>query len=42
MFIRAAVLRHQDFEDFKYASDQDAGEAGIDTGWPEVQPRVIR
>ncbi len=42
VFIRASVLRHQDFEDLKYASDQNAAEAGIDAGWPEVQPRVIR
>lgn len=41
-FIRASVLRHQTFEDLKYLSHTAATEAGIDDGWPVVEPRIIR
>jgi type II secretory pathway component GspD/PulD (secretin) len=42
VFIRSTILRHQSFEDLKFLSDQDVIAAGVDDGWPEVEPRVIR
>ncbi|MFN0012199.1 MAG: secretin N-terminal domain-containing protein [Phycisphaerales bacterium] len=44
VFIRANVLRGagRGFEDLKYLSDRDVARAGIDDGWPEMKPRVIR
>lgn len=42
VFIRANVLRHGGFEDLKYISGTDASGAGVDDGWPELRPRVIR
>jgi len=42
VFIRSDVLRHTSFEDLKYLSDRDVADAGVDDGWPEVKPRVIR
>ena len=41
VFIHCDVLRHEGFEDLKYLSDRAAEEAGIDDGWPVVEPRVI-
>lgn len=42
VFIRADILRHGGFEDLKYLSDLDVLAAGVDDGWPTVEPRVIR
>jgi len=42
VFIRANVLRQNNFEDLKYISDQGVAAAGIDDGWPVLEPRVIR
>jgi general secretion pathway protein D len=42
VFIRATVMRSQSFEYLKYISEDLADEAGIDDGWPEVEPRIIR
>ncbi len=44
VFIRANVLRGagRGFEDLKYLSDREVVKAGIDDGWPELKPRVIR
>lgn len=42
VFITATVLRQENFEDLKYLSDQGVAAAGIDDGWPELEPRVIR
>lgn len=42
VFIRADVMRGDGFESLKYISDLAMDEAGVDDGWPEVQPRVIR
>ncbi|HHH27428.1 MAG TPA: hypothetical protein ENK57_03630, partial [Polyangiaceae bacterium] len=42
VFIRANVLRSDGFDDLKYLSDQLADETHIDTGWPTVEPRVIK
>jgi type II secretory pathway component GspD/PulD (secretin) len=42
VFIRANVLRDRGFKDLKYLSARDTRAAGIDDGWPEVEPRIIR
>lgn len=42
VFIRANVLRARGLEDLKYLSDREAGGVGIDDGFPEVEPRLIR
>ena len=42
VFIRATVLRDQGFEDLKYLSGTARSQAGIDDGWPVVEPRVIK
>jgi len=42
VFIRANVLRARGFEDLKYVSDLSAAETGVEDGFPEVEPRVIR
>ena len=42
VFIRATVLRHGGFEDLKYISEADLARAGVDDGWPVVEPRLIR
>lgn len=42
VFIRANVLRHGGFEGLKYMSDREVMAAGVDDGWPRVEPRVIR
>jgi general secretion pathway protein D len=44
VFLRADVLRRTDFEDLKYLSGIKAGphEAGIDDGFPELQPVWIK
>ena len=42
VFIRADVMRGPGFESLKYASDLASGQAGIDDGWPVVEPRIIR
>jgi general secretion pathway protein D len=42
IFIRANVLRNENYEDLKYASEIAAGRAGVDDGFPVVEPRVIR
>ncbi len=42
VFIRASVMRHHDFLDLKYVSDQEILQAGVDDGWPEVAPRIIK
>lgn len=42
VFIKATVLRSGSFEDLKYISEVDAGAMGVDDGFPEVVPRLIR
>jgi general secretion pathway protein D len=42
VFIRANILRQGGFEDLKYASERAAREAGVDDGFPVVEPQVIR
>lgn len=42
VFIRATVLRSRGFEDLKHLSAADAREAGVDDGFPAVEPRIMR
>lgn len=42
VFIRATVMRSPNFEYLKYISEDLANEVGVDDGWPEVEPRIIR
>ncbi|MBO6740738.1 MAG: hypothetical protein JJ916_12875, partial [Phycisphaerales bacterium] len=42
VFIRATVMRSARFDYLKYMSEDLANEVGVDGGWPEVEPRVIR
>ncbi|MDQ7014622.1 MAG: secretin N-terminal domain-containing protein [Planctomycetota bacterium] len=42
VFIRPTILRDRDFEGLKNLSDLRLTETGIDDGWPEPQPRLIR
>lgn len=42
VFIRATVMRSPSFEYLKFISEDLANELGVDDGWPEVEPRVIR
>lgn len=41
-FINATVLRSSSLEDLKYISGVDREALGVDDGWPEVVPRIIR
>ncbi len=42
VFLRATILREERFEDLKYLSRQDVIAAGVDDGWPELKPRIMR
>lgn len=42
IFVRAEVMRYNNFEDLKYISEQQAISAGVPDGWPEVEPRIIK
>ncbi|MBK7406251.1 MAG: hypothetical protein IPJ41_17005 [Phycisphaerales bacterium] len=42
VFIRPTILRDRGFEDLKYLSDEGRAGVGIDDGWPEPRPRLIR
>jgi type II secretion system protein D len=42
VFIRAGVMRSRSFEDLKYISDLASAQIGVDDGFPEVEPQVIR
>jgi len=42
VFIRANILRAKGYEDLKYISAVAAPQAGIDGGWPVVEPQVMR
>lgn len=41
VFLRATVLRSTNLDDLKYISDPALGQAGIESGLPPVEPRVI-
>ncbi|MEM9374565.1 MAG: hypothetical protein AAGA55_13060, partial [Planctomycetota bacterium] len=42
LFIRASIMRNQGFERLRYLSDVQAEQAKVDTGWPTVEPVIIR
>jgi general secretion pathway protein D len=42
VFIRASVMRGQGFDDLRYKSSDDLQVAGVDDGWPVLEPRIIR
>lgn len=42
VFLRCTVMRSGGFEDLKYTSRVDLDEAGVDDGWPVLEPLVIR
>ena len=42
VFLRASVLRRNGFEDLKYLSQSDLESAGVDSGMPVLEPRIIR
>ncbi|MBX3322446.1 MAG: hypothetical protein KF757_05595 [Phycisphaeraceae bacterium] len=42
VFIRASVMREHDLESLKHLSDRQAEAVDLETGWPVVEPRVIR
>ena len=42
VFIKASIYQDDLFERLRYASDSTAEEAGVPTGWPVIEPRVIR
>lgn len=42
VFIRANIYRHGGFEDLRHMSDPWLDAAGLEDGWPDVEPRWIR
>ena len=42
VFLRCSVMRSTSFEDLRYISARAIDEAGIDDGWPKMEPRIIR
>ncbi|MGE0302051.1 MAG: secretin N-terminal domain-containing protein [Phycisphaerales bacterium] len=42
VFIRAEVMRQTTFEDLKYASDRATSNAGVDDGFPDLEPLLMR
>jgi type II secretory pathway component GspD/PulD (secretin) len=42
VFLRATVLRDDNFDDLKHLTVQDLADAKVDDGWPVLEPRVIR
>ena len=42
VFIRCSVQRSQTFEDLRYVSAPALEAAGVDDGWPKVEPRWIK
>lgn len=42
VFLRASVMRHGRFEDLKYRSDHERDAATLPSGWPTLEPRIIR
>src|SRR5690606_10345518 len=42
VFLRASAMRHQSFADLRHVSRPAVHEAGIDPGWPRLEPRWIR
>ena len=42
VFIRCNVIRGTGFAELKYLSQEAIQEAGIDSDWPVLEPRIIR
>jgi len=42
VFLRCTVMRSESLEDLKYRSRVELDEAGLDDGWPVLEPLVIR
>lgn len=42
VFLRCSVQRSQTFEDLRYLGEKDLKAAGIEDGWPRLEPRWIR
>jgi type II secretory pathway component GspD/PulD (secretin) len=42
VFLRCNVMKAENFEDLRYASTAELAEAGLDDGWPRLEPRVMR
>ena len=42
VFLRCNVMRASGFDDLKYVSKSDLAAAGVDDGWPKLEPRVMR
>ena len=42
VFLKCSVMRDSTYEDLRYVSDRALAEAGLDDGWPELEPRVIK
>lgn len=42
VFIRANILGARGYEDLKFLSEIATTDAGVDDGWPVVEPRVMR
>jgi type II secretory pathway component GspD/PulD (secretin) len=42
VFIRPVIMRHETFEDLKFASERPASEAGVSDGLPAWEARVMR
>ncbi len=42
VFLRCSVMRGAAFEDLAYRSGRTLDAVGLDDGWPELKPRVIR
>ena len=42
VFLRCSVLRGDRLEDLKYVSQAPLESAGLDDGWPKIEPRVRR
>jgi type II secretory pathway component GspD/PulD (secretin) len=42
VFLRSTVMKSGSFEDLKYTSEEVMAVAGVDDGWPKLEPRVIR
>lgn len=42
VFLRCNVVKSESFEDLRWVSAPELAAAGVDDGWPRLEPRVIR
>jgi type II secretory pathway component GspD/PulD (secretin) len=42
VFLRTTVMRSPTFEDLRFATEHELAVAGVDDGWPKLEPRWIR